>query len=271
MSQRLDELMRAADPARIDLPSATGESDDPLYLAILEKRGDVMAIDQQTKPTHPARRRSRGLLLAAAAFAIVLLVGLGIAFLGGFGGDEPVPVTDPPDPEAAEVVVVTDAIAAWNAGNLQEWSAHFDPDSNEIAREIWNEILIIANHTYELTGPCELGTANVAVVTCPMVLTNDFLGPAGIVTSADMEFVLTDEVLIDDISQRGNPSELEEYRYLDAFYTWLEETHPAVYAQIEPENVGDWPGAGNDPAHMAIALEYVDEFIAQSDDYPLEP
>lgn len=91
MNQRLDELMRAADPVGFaDQPAVTGGSDDPLYLTILEKRGDGMTLDEQTKQaTPPVDRRRRGILVAAAAFVAVLVIGVAFALFSG--GTEPEP------------------------------------------------------------------------------------------------------------------------------------------------------------------------------------
>ena len=62
--------------------------------------------------------------------------------------------------------------------------------------------------------------------------------------------------------------------YHRAFFNWLSERHPDVHQEIGP-SVGSpiWslPGyASGDADHMLVALEYVDEFVAESDVYPLE-
>ena len=92
MNQRLDELMRLADPADfVDQPTFSADHDDPLYLSILAKRGDVMAVDRRTEPKIPLPRENRrGVLVAAVAFAVVLVLGATLALLGG-GSEEPKP------------------------------------------------------------------------------------------------------------------------------------------------------------------------------------
>ncbi len=57
--------------------------------------------------------------------------------------------------------------------------------------------------------------------------------------------------------------------------------HPSVFDEIGPDTLDkipglNWPANRNfgredlhDPAEMGIALQYVDEFVAQSDVYPL--
>lgn len=80
-----------------------------------------------------------------------------------------------------------------------------------------------------------------------------------------------------------------------AFFSWLMDAHPAVFGEIGPSRVVGNPAFASPasmsnipglsfPAHrnfglddlheadeMLIALEYVDEFVAQSDVYPLGP
>ena len=71
----------------------------------------------------------------------------------------------------------------------------------------------------------------------------------------------------------------------------LDTEHPPIFGQIgstkglqgarliaEPWDAAgtyqlgrSFPGWRDNPEHMAIAIEYIDEFVAQSDVYPLEP
>jgi hypothetical protein len=56
-----------------------------------------------------------------------------------------------------------------------------------------------------------------------------------------------------------------------AFEDWLRTEHPDVYDKISNGPSIPGFGYGRDPADMLIALEYVDEFVAQSGTYPLDP
>ncbi len=54
------------------------------------------------------------------------------------------------------------------------------------------------------------------------------------------------------------------------FWIWLRNAHPDVYVETSLWDLQSRPGWRTDPAHPLIAVQHVDEFIAQSDDYPLE-
>lgn len=75
MSRRLDELMRAADPVdAVEQHPITGDHNDPLYLAILEKTQIADAGEQEGKPK--SARRARNLVALAAGFVgTVLAIG----------------------------------------------------------------------------------------------------------------------------------------------------------------------------------------------------
>ena len=57
-----------------------------------------------------------------------------------------------------------------------------------------------------------------------------------------------------------------------AFHRWLSDTYPDVYNEMGYVLVSsDGPGFDTkNPDHMLIAVEYVEEFVAQSDKYPLD-
>jgi ketosteroid isomerase-like protein len=78
MSRRLDELMRAADPVDgVDQLPITGDHDDPLYLAILERNRLAAGGDEESAPTStsPGRRARRLTALAAGFIGTVLAIG----------------------------------------------------------------------------------------------------------------------------------------------------------------------------------------------------
>jgi len=58
-----------------------------------------------------------------------------------------------------------------------------------------------------------------------------------------------------------------------AFHQWLSDTHPDVYAEMDPRYIsGNGPGFDTEnPEHMLVAIDYVEEFVAQSNTYPLDP
>lgn len=102
-----------------------------------------------------------------------------------------------------------------------------------------------------------------------MAVTNDFTGPGGLVDTMTDTFVLTDIGKINlRIQAHDNPF-FEQFNR--AFWDWLTVAHPDVYADITPIDNESLPGWDRDPDDMLTALEYVDEFIAQSDMYPISP
>jgi len=77
VSRRLDELMRAADPVDTTPQHAiTGDHDDPLYLAIRDRREDVKTLEK-TKRVAPGvgSRNRRSVAAFAAGFAAALAIG----------------------------------------------------------------------------------------------------------------------------------------------------------------------------------------------------
>lgn len=76
MSHRLDELMRAADPVDgVEQHPITGDHDDPLYLAILERNQLADARDPEGPPKSERRRARRLTALAAGFVGTVLAIG----------------------------------------------------------------------------------------------------------------------------------------------------------------------------------------------------
>ena len=72
-----------------------------------------------------------------------------------------------------------------------------------------------------------------------------------------------DSIGADHWEVAGDPSE-----YWTAIDAWLSETYPDVHAGFGPRVEGEeaLPSAED----LAIALEYVDEFLASSEVYPLD-
>lgn len=66
----------------------------------------------------------------------------------------------------------------------------------------------------------------------------------------------------------------DDFAFMRAFWDWLRPTYPDVHDEIRPNDGQSFPGWGRGRdlvEDMAVALQYMDEFLAQSDVYPLEP
>lgn len=87
--------------------------------------------------------------------------------------------------------------------------------------------------------------------------------PAAFMVSEDLLIATRDNIFG---SSRRNS-------FNSAFHQWLKDTYPDVLSESGFEGVsGNGPGfdSGN-PDLMIVAVEYVKEFVAQSDTYPLDP
>ena len=84
--------------------------------------------------------------------------------------------------------------------------------------------------------------------------------------------VNTDEL----ISTSNHFGSARKSSFNQAFHQWLSDTYPDVYSQMDPGYISgnvssNAPGFNTqNPEHMLIAVEYVEEFVAQSDTYPLD-
>ena len=82
---------------------------------------------------------------------------------------------------------------------------------------------------------------------------------AGIQMSTTYHWVVDNGEVLAVFSQED---ELEGVAFLEAFQIWLDETHPDVAADLNTL-------MGN-PETVPAVLEYAEEFVAQSDEYPIE-
>lgn len=168
------------------------------------------------------------------------------------------------------------AIDIWNSGDFDAWLALLEPDDDDhlFARSVMN-----SNERIELTGDCEVTSEpDPLVVTCPIFVEDDFHGAGGLTSNGTITFEFSAEGLVAGVDQDTYQDATgrccpDWQDYHKTFHTWLAEAHPDVYAQIGPEHIeARWqlPGyAGGDADHMLIALQYVDEFVAETKGYPL--
>lgn len=174
--------------------------------------------------------------------------------------------------------IVMDAIAAWNTGDYDAWLAFWVVDPSEdhlFARSVMN-----SNEQMEVTGPCDVSTMDSETVSvlCPVFVEDDFHGTGGLTSDGTVKFLLSGDGLIvetDSTTYQVNGVCCPEWEaYNRAFHVWLAEAHPDTYEEIgPPDGVPLWylPGYANgDAENMKIALEHVEEFVAQSDVYPLD-
>jgi hypothetical protein len=256
--------------------------DSPIALAQPVGRNPNMATSERisTEPTStgPARdpnRRSR-ILIGTAAAVVLLIVGLGT--LAVVGGDRDTAVEP-------EVAVVLSAFEALNGGDIEAYKASLTGD--ELAFEQSSnasEALSYANATYELVDCRVSGTveSGESTVECGSTRNDEFYGAGGIVETGTMTVLVTED---DKIRAVSFPTPDIPWADTDfaafnlAYWNWLADAHPAVFADIAflTADLDSIPGLTvrptdpHEPAEMLTALEYIDEFVAQSDGYPLTP
>ena len=217
-----------------------------------------------TRPVRTPNRRSR-VLIGAAAAMLVLIFGIGTwVIVGGSEGDD----------VAAEVSVVLSQYEAWNNGDYDGWSATL---TEELAQEEtgggFPYILFNSNQQIEVVEPCRvIGTSPVgeSTVQCVTTVRSDFYGPAGIAESVTETFVVNAEGKISSIDSDGECCSAQ-FEHNRKFWQWLRSAYPDVHEEIKPFDGESLPGWRGDPADMLIAVQYVEEFVAQSDAYPISP
>lgn len=157
------------------------------------------------------------------------------------------------------------------AAELLTGAAAIEFDDSAQFREIFSN----TNEQYEIVEPCRVVDAAVGVdnmVECTISYTNDWHGPAGLLPGTQVaNFLVTSEGEISSAFDPLSPISADRFfAYNRAFWDWFQLAYPDVYEETKPYDGESLPGWQGDPADMATAVQYVDEFIAQSDVYPLD-
>lgn len=126
------------------------------------------------------------------------------------------------------------------------------------------EVLAELNVSGQQTAPCEESVPGLGRFVCPFSEQNDYLEAAGLSMNGTFVFLVSDELLITSF----DPS-VSEYPTILAFDTrfrdWMAEAYPQDEARME----GSFSGGDLTVEGARIALQHVEEFLAQSDRYPL--
>lgn len=241
---------------------ATSETDVTAALTELEERSSAMTQTKKRTGQVESRRGPAIRWMAGAAVAVLA----GAIFLTTWQGT--------PQPEVAAVM---DAIDVFNSGDGEAWREAFDPSAEEVS-EPWafdgglyytHDVMMAANEQLTVIEPCEVTGTDPTVVECVIAEVNDWHGKAGITHDVVTEFELNDEMLITSWNFGYGCCE-DEFAFNRAFWFWLSVAHADVAPLIRPVDGESFPGFERDPEHMAVAIQYVDEFLAQSDEYPVD-
>ena len=216
------------------------------------------------KPLRDKTRQTR-LVLGAAAAILALIVAIGaITVLGG----EDVAV----EPEVAVALSYYEAL---NNGDVDGWLATLTAERAQTelleSGDVILQSLANANREIEVVEPCRLiapSFTGVARVQCTVTERDDFSG------AGELRFSYTDTFVVDEngqiVSVDGDFDFTVAQEFLVAFWDWLEVAHSDIYAELAPRDHESLPGLRDrHPDDMLLALDYVDEFVAQSDKYPI--
>jgi hypothetical protein len=221
---------------------------------------------------HQCRRRS--LIKIRSLIAVVIAVGFVVA---GCSSASDVPADDG---DAGDVIldpavaVAVSALDAKNSGDLAGMLSFYEGGKNPSTPLHAEEILMNANQRWEVVEPCRVkkvdGKGN-TTVECVIHDANDFWGVGGIGDTVPGTFIVNEDLLI---TYQANIFGSNRRNALNkAFHQWLKDTYPNVYEDMDIGRISE-NGPGFDtrnPEHMRTAVQYVEEFVAQSDTYPLDP
>lgn len=172
------------------------------------------------------------------------------------------------------VAVVVSALEAKNNGDLAGWLSFYEGGKNPRTPLHAEQILMNANQRWEVVEPCgvkEVDAEGNTTVECVIHDANDFWGVGGIGDTVPGTFIVNEDLLITFRENIFGSSRRNSFN--SAFHQWLKETYPGVFSESGFKRVSsNGPGfdSGN-PDLMIVAVEYVEEFVAQSDTYPLDP
>lgn len=268
-----------------DLDAAT-------YLATLEQRISEMTKLETNESQQDTPRQWNRPWLVAAAFVLVL--GVGVVVFNQVGptplaGPSVIPLEGADDhPGAAEAFsAVEEAYHLLNTGDPR-WieirgrgSNYGTPDEEEANKEavgqFWTALMTADPH-YNVSvcvsnGSGEWDIADPGVPTpvghyfvCEATYTDALLKVAGVHPSEEFHWVVGDEGIM---AVRSTWETEDDVVFVDAFKEWLTSNHPEEATELS--DLLDAPGFGfADPQVKSQILGYAEDFVAESEVYPLE-
>ncbi len=268
MSSDLEPRVRRANPMirQDQLDQIFGEETSGRLLRDIHHRkvGRMTeATKERTRTTPTPTPRRRGWLIAAATAVVTALLAGSVLIVTAVAG----PDSAAPPAGTEPVAVVDSAYEALNAGDVDGWMAHYTADlfENPLLVARLHEVLAAAGHRKEMVEPCRL--IGGGQVECTVRDVNDFQGAAGITITLREVFTVNEDGRISatdttvlTFTQPGY------FVFAQAFWDWLRVAHPDVHAENRPTITTHWPER---PEQILVALDYLDEFLAQSDVYPV--
>jgi hypothetical protein len=191
--------------------------------------------------------------LRIVGFAALLVI---VAACGGESDTTETTSTGTAAVDPATAVVVT-YYTALNASDIEAASATWPSLDTEAF------LALTQGARHRVSVACSPGDETDSVLCEEVVISDDFTSPAGVQGQYTVRYSVDDGVITERVVLRRSEA-IEDYEA--AFGTWLEATHPDVYESSYQAD-GPYPFATVEQALAVIAL--VDEFLAQSDDYPI--
>jgi hypothetical protein len=182
--------------------------------------------------------------------------------------------TSPVDAADAAIAVVVSAIEAKNRFDLDAWLMAYEGGRRVGTPDFAENILMNARQQWDFVEPCKVTgetSSGDTVVECLLQDINVFWGVGGISDIKAREFTVNADGLI--TNNHNTFGSARRNAFNRAFHQWLSDTYPDVYSEMGFGSISS-NGPGFDrknPELMLIAVEYVEEFVAQSDKYPLDP
>jgi len=264
-----------------DLDAAT-------YLATLEQRISEMTKLETNESQQDTPRQWNRPWLVAAVFVLVLGVGVVVFNQGGtapVGGPPVIPLDGANDhPGAAEAFsAVEEAYHFLNTGDLR-WieirgrgSSPGTPEDEEAVRQ-YSTAMMAADPRYNVSVCVSNGSGEWAIAdpgvpipvghyfVCEAIYTDALLEVAGVHPSEEFHWVVGDEGIV---AVRSTWETEDDVVFVDAFKEWLTSNHPEEASELS--DLLDAPGFGfADPQVKSQILGYAEEFVAESEVYPLE-
>lgn len=264
----------------------TAEFGRPAQLDAIERSSEMTKTETPSRHTEAVRTPLTPWLVAAL---VIVLVGTVVLLTREGPVNTPVATappapapTTPPEITEPEVVVepgvvnVEAFIAAFNVGDVEGMIEVVAPGyplvvmiNEDYAHH--EQLLFAMGTRWELVEPCKVSADS---VDCAISVTDNLFGPAGFDHTSTFVFDVDDRGRILRWDDRGCCERQTEY--IQAFWRWLEAAYPEDYAEFDaladftlPHSL---PGYRlGRPSLMTKAIGYVDEFLAQSDVYPLDP
>ncbi len=261
---QLLELFGQANP--VPDPDIFKEGDDVVVrLEATEQWSEPMQMTEQTdrQLSDQQTGSDRGRWIVSVAAVVVAILGLGGAM---------VMYQQSSDAASPEIAAVQVPFAALNDGDFETYAEAFSGEERT-AKYDWRnqyEADFVADLEWSVEN-CTLegvDAEGLKLIACDMSRTSDFLKAGGIVHTGRSVFHVDENLMIVawDENMVGN-----DKFFHTRFIAWMNEEHD--------EHLGAWNVAvdvdhgwwNRTPVVMEVALQYVDEFVAQSDRYPIAP